>query len=333
MKFLSYTGWLLISLISVCLRRHVLLEQFCTSSVLIVVQAISFLNNRKFAGLDARNIKNMNILFIGSLLLLGLIGGFLAGLLGIGGGVIFVPIMVLLFTAQGMPLDLITHMAIATTMATVLFTALSSVRVHHQYQAVEWPLFWAISPGVLLGTLLGGKIFSLLHAGSLTLLFAGFVGFASWQMLSDRKKNISSSQHALPGNFTLASVGVGIGLISSLVGVGGGFIFVAFFSWCHLPIRRAVATSAALSIPVTAFATLNNIFYGYGLPGLPSGTLGYVYLPALVCVATASVLAAPFGVRLVHKIDANRLKRIFSILLFSLSIYMFIQALRVFQWL
>lgn len=275
----------------------------------------------------------MSVLFIGSLLLLGLIGGFLAGLLGIGGGTIFVPIMVLLFTAQGVPLELITHMAIATTMATILFTALSSVRIHHQYQAVEWSLFWAISPGVLLGTLFGGRIFSLLHAGSLTLLFAGFVGFASWQMLHDRKKHLSPSQHALPGKITLASVGVGIGLISSLVGVGGGFIFVPFFSWCHLPIRRAVATSAALSIPVAAFATLNNIFYGYGLPGLPGGTLGYVYLPALFCVATASVLAAPFGVRLVHKIDANRLKRIFSILLFLFSIYMFVQALRAFQWL
>jgi uncharacterized membrane protein YfcA len=275
----------------------------------------------------------MDVLFIGSLLLLGLIGGFVAGLLGVGGGAIFVPIMVLLFTAQDMPLDLITHIAIATTMATILFTAVSSVRVHHRYQAVEWPLFWAMSPGVLLGTLLGGKIFSLLHAGSLTLLFAAFVAFASWQMLNDRKKHITSVQQALPGKPTLAFVGGGIGLISSLVGVGGGFIFVPFFSWCHLPIRRAVATSAALGIPVTAFATLNNIYYGYGLSALPSGTLGYVHLPALVCVATASVIAAPFGVKLAHKIDADRLKRIFSILLFVFSIYMCAQALRAFQWL
>lgn len=273
----------------------------------------------------------MSIFFVSSLLILGLIGGFMAGLLGIGGGIIFVPMMILLFDMQGMHSDLVAHLAIATTMATIFFTALSSVRAHHRYRAIEWPLVLIISPGILLGTLIGGKVFNALHTGSLMLLFAGFIGFSSWQMLRNRAKRIASAEHALPSKLMLMLVGIGIGFICSLIGVGGGFISVPFLNWCHVPIRRAVATSAALGLPIAAFATINNIYYGYGLADLPRGSLGYVYLPALACIATVSILSAPLGVKLAHKIDAHHLKRIFSMLLCLLSIYMLAQGLRNFD--
>lgn len=252
----------------------------------------------------------------------------MAGLLGIGGGVIFVPCLILLLSTRAIPVEQISHIAIATTMATILLTALASVRTHHKKNTVHWPLVLAISPGIFLGALVGGQIFSGLHTGALTLLFAGFVIFSAWQMRHQGKK--VASGRSLPGKVGLMGAGSVIGFISSLVGVGGGFISVPFLTWCNVPIRNAIATSAAMSIPVAFFVTSSNILNSYKLSNLPAGSLGYVYLPALACLAMASVMTAPLGAKLTYQLNVVQIRKIFSNLLLALAFYMAVRGVWVF---
>lgn len=270
----------------------------------------------------------MDILFVSALLCLGAAGGFMAGLLGIGGGVIFVPCLILLLSARGIPLEQVSHIAIATTMATILLTALASVRTHQKRNTVHWSIVLAISPGIFLGALVGGQIFSGLHTGALTLLFAGFVIFSAWQMRSQGKT--VASGRSLPGKIGLIGAGSVIGFISSLVGVGGGFISVPFLTWCNIPIRNAIATSTAISIPIAFFVTSSNIFNSYKLSNLPTGSLGYVYLPALACLAMASVMTAPLGAKLTYQLNVAQIRKIFSNLLLILALYMTVRGMLIF---
>ena len=270
----------------------------------------------------------MDILFVSTLFLLGAAGGFMAGLLGIGGGVIFVPCLILLLSTRGIPIEQVSHIAIATTMATILLTALASVRTHHKKNTVHWSVILAISPGIFLGALVGGQIFSGLHTGALTLLFAGFVSFSAWQMRHQGKK--IASGRSLPGKIGLIGAGSVIGFISSLVGVGGGFISVPFLTWCNVPIRNAIATSAAMSIPIAFFVTSSNILNSYKLNNLPAGSLGYVYLPALACLAMASVITAPLGAKLTYQLNVAQIRKIFSNLLLVLAFYMTVRGVWIF---
>jgi len=257
---------------------------------------------------------------IPALLLLGAFTGFCAGLLGVGGGMMMVPFLTLLFTALRFPAEAIVHMAIATSMSTILFTSLSSVRAHHKRGAVRWPIALALAPGILLGGMIGGgKVFAALKTGWLSLLFAGFVGFSALQMLRARKP---APTRQLPGAGGMVGAGTVIGFLSSLVGAGGGFVSVPFMTWCNVPIHNAVATSAALGFPIAVASVIGYIWSGLGMQGMPAGALGYVYVPALLVIALASVLTAPLGARAAHSMDVGQLRRVFALLLCSLATYM-----------
>ncbi|MCC7005643.1 MAG: sulfite exporter TauE/SafE family protein [Ottowia sp.] len=266
----------------------------------------------------------MTFFLISALLVLGAISGFASGLLGIGGGMVAVPFLVMLFSAQNIPSDLVTHMAIATAMATILFTALSSVRAHHLRGAVRWPIVCAVAPGILVGVMLGGRLFAWLPATLLTFLFAGFVSFSAWRMLRQIKLVPGRS---LPGKLGLASAGVVIGFVSSLVGAGGGFLSVPFFTWCNMSMHSAIATSAALGVPIALFATLSNVVNSYHLENLPLGALGYVYMPALFSIVSASVLTAPLGAKLAHRMNVLQLRRSFALVLLAQAIYMIVRGI------
>ncbi len=266
---------------------------------------------------------------IPALLLLGAFTGFCAGLLGVGGGMMMVPFLTLLFTVLRFPAEVIVHMAIATAMSTILFTSLSSVRAHHRRGAVRWPLACALAPGILVGGLIGsGKVFAALKTGWLSLLFAGFVGFSALQMLRARKP---ASSRQLPGPGGMVGAGTVIGFVSSLVGAGGGFVSVPFMTWCNVPIHNAVATSAALGFPIAVASVIGYVWSGLGLAGMPAGSIGYVYLPALAVVATASVLTAPLGARAAHRMDVAQLRRAFAVLLACLAGYMLWKGLQALQ--
>lgn len=256
-------------------------------------------------------------LLVAELLLLGSCTGFLAGLLGIGGGMLMVPFLSLIFGNRGVEPGLALKMAVATAMATILFTSISSVRAHHARGAVRWDLVKKLAPGIVLGGLLSGAgLFALIKGQALGLLFACFVGFSATQMLLDRKPKPGRQ---MPGALGATAAGGVIGLVAGLVGAGGAFISVPFMAWCNVAVHNAVATSAALGFPIALANTTGYVIAGWGLPSTLPGTLGYLSLPALAVLAAASVVMAPLGARAAHRLDTQRLKKVFAVLLYGLA--------------
>ena len=253
------------------------------------------------------------------LLLLGAFAGFLAGLLGVGGGMLMVPFMTFVLSSKGVPAQYVVKMAIATSLATICFTSISSVRTHHLRGAVRWHIVKLLAPGIVAGSLLGAQLAKVLPTQSLALLFAVFVGFSATQMLIDRKPKPSRQ---LPGAQGTLAAGGAIGMLSALVGAGGAFVSVPFMTWCNVPIHNAVATSAALGFPIAFAGTLGYVIAGWSLHDMPAGALGFIYLPALVAIAAASVLTAPIGARLAHQLPMAQLRRAFAVLLYGLAAYM-----------
>ncbi|TSE27223.1 Sulfite exporter TauE/SafE [Tepidimonas sediminis] len=259
-------------------------------------------------------------LLIAELVALGIATGFLAGLLGIGGGMLMVPFLTFILAQRGVAGDLAVKMAIATSMATIVFTSLSSVRAHHRRGAVRWDLVRRLAPGIVLGALLAGAgAFRVLSGRWLALLFAGFVAFSATQMLRSAARPQGGTGRGLPGPAGQLAAGGAIGFLSGLVGAGGGFISVPFMTWCGVVMHQAVATSAALGFPIALANGLGYLWSGAGVPGRPAGALGYVFLPALAVIASASVLMAPVGVRVAHALPVATLKRVFALLLYGLA--------------
>lgn len=251
------------------------------------------------------------------LALIGCCSGFLAGLLGIGGGMLMVPFLSLILTQRGVAGDLAVKMAIATAMATILFTALSTLRAHHRRGAVRWDIVRGLAPGIAIGGLAAGAgIFTLLKGQALALFFAVFVAFSATQMLRMRTPRPSRQ---MPGPLGQTAVGGAIGFLSGLVGAGGAFIAVPFMTWCNVPIHNAVATGAVIGVPIALANSVGYLIAGWTLaPALP-GALGYLYIPALAVMALSSMSLAPLGARAAHALDMRQLRRIFAVLLYGLG--------------
>lgn len=255
--------------------------------------------------------------FLLAYLVLGLVAGFVAGLLGVGGGLIIVPILVWLFEAQGLSQHAM-HLALGTSLASILFTSISSLRAHHARGAVDWLTVKRISPGIVSGTLLGAMLASQLPAWPLKIFFVAFLFYAAIQMWWNFKP---AAHRQLPGSAGLFGAGGIIGAVSSWVGIGGGTLSVPFQLWCNVPLHRAIGTSAAIGLPIALAGAM-----GYALSAPPDldipGTLGYLHLTALVCIALGSISTAPLGARVAHALPVGKLKRIFALLLFALAIRM-----------
>ncbi len=249
---------------------------------------------------------------------MGLVTGFLAGLLGIGGGMLMVPFMTMILTYKGFPEAHVVKMAVATSLATICFTSLSSVRAHHQRGAVLWPVVLSLAPGIVLGSLAGAQLAVALPTRVLTVLFAVFVTFSATQMFLNRKPKPA---RVLPGAPGMLGVGAVIGGLSSMVGAGGAFVSVPFMTWSNVTIHKAVATSAALGFPVALAGTLGYIWAGWSLPQMPPGAVGYLYLPGLLVISMASMLTAPLGARTAHRIDVAPLKKLFACVLYLIAAY------------
>lgn len=246
----------------------------------------------------------------------GLIAGILAGLLGVGGGLVIVPMLSMILAWQGFDPAYIMHIALGTSLASIMFTSISSAMSHNKRGAVNWQLVLMITPGILIGTFLGTKVASLLSQNFLKVFFVFFMLYVGTQMLLDIKPK---GERDLPGTIGTVIVGGFIGLISSLVGIGGGTLSVPFMTFCNMPMHRAIGTSAAIGFPIALAGAAGNIFYAYGLPGLPEYSLGFVYLPALIGLVPASMLTAPFGAKLAHSLPVKKLKMCFAILLYAIA--------------
>jgi uncharacterized membrane protein YfcA len=243
-----------------------------------------------------------------------MVAGVLAGLLGIGGGIVIVPLLLFSFTLQNMPYDSMMHLALGTSMASIIFTSVVSFWNHHKRGAVHWQVVRRIIFGIVLGTFFGTGIAGRLSTGFLTGFFVIFLYYVSIQMFIDRKPKPSRT---LPGRWGIFGVGSLIGVVSCLVGIGGGSLSVPFMIWCNIPVHSAIGTSAAIGFPIAVAGTAGYIINGLGVNALPPGCLGYVYLPALAGLVFASMLTAPLGVKLAHSLPVNRLKRIFALLLLA----------------
>ncbi|NJB68145.1 hypothetical protein GGQ74_001818 [Desulfobaculum xiamenense] len=246
-------------------------------------------------------------------MVLGAFAGVLAGLLGIGGGLVIVPMLTFSFGWQGVAHEHILHMALGTSLATIIFTSLSSMRAHHGRGAVDWRVFWRITPGILTGTFLGAWVAAQLPTNVLKAFFGVFLYYVSYQMLMGKKP---SASRELPGSAGIFGVGNVIGMVSSLVGIGGGTLSVPFLTWCNMAIHRAIGTAAAIGLPIALAGSLGFLINGLGVSGRPEWTVGYIYLPAMVGILSMSVLTAPFGAKLAHSLPVSTLKKVFAVLLF-----------------
>ena len=268
----------------------------------------------------------LDLPLIAQLMALGAAGGLMAGLLGVGGGMVLVPFITAMLGARGVPLEISVKMGIATGMATIVFTSISSQLSHHRRGAVRWDFVRSIAPGILIGAALASLgVFSLLKGQWLALIFGIFVAFSATQMLLGKQPK---AQRTMPGLGGRLAVGTGIGFLSGLVGAGGGFISVPFMTWCNVAMHQAVGTSAAIGLPIALFNSIGYAISGAGLPGRPEYALGYIWLPALLTLVSCSVLTAPLGARLAHALDVQPLKRIFALLLYALAAYMFWKGLQ-----
>ena len=262
------------------------------------------------------------------LMLCGSISGFLAGLLGIGGGMILVPFMIMVFNHLGFNQGVVVHMAIATGMATILFTTTSAIWAHHKHSSIDWKLVTALSPGLVIGSLIGGsEIFEALQTSWLSLFFAIFIVYTSIQMILNKKP---SPGRGLPGSMVLFSFSLFAGVLSSLVGAGGAFVTVPFMLWCNIKPHTAMATSSGLGFPIAAAATIGYMFGSWGLPTLPAGSVGFVYVPAVACIVALSIFTAPLGAKMARKLNVAQLKRIFGVLMLMLAVFMFNESRKAF---
>lgn len=248
--------------------------------------------------------------------LLGIFGGFVAGLFGVGGGLTLVPFMYMLFVAQQFPPEHVMHLALGTSMATIVFTSISSMRAHHAHGAVRWEIVRRLAPGLVLGTFGGSLVAGQVPTGPMTAIFVVIVYYASAQMMLDFKPH---AHRQLPGQFGLFAAGGVIGGISSLVAAGGGFLSVPFMLFCNVAIHSAVGTSSALGFPIAVAGAVGYVVAGSHDGGLPPYTLGYIYLPAFAGIVVMSILLAPVGARLAHKLPVKKLKRAFGAFLALLA--------------
>lgn len=249
-------------------------------------------------------------------LVLGAAAGVVAGLFGIGGGVLIVPVLVLTFELQGMSSDVLTHTAVATSLATIVVTSISSTMAHHKKGAVRWDIFKPVTLGILLGAFLGVKTAGQMSGEWLQITLGCFLTLVSIQLAFNLKPN--ESELAI-NNRNLAAAGGVIGWLSSIFGIGGGTLSVPYFSWRRLPMQQAVATSAACGLPIALIGALAYIWEGWQNPSMPEYSAGFIYLPALFGIILTSSIFAKLGVKLAHSLPGHQLKRIFAVFLFVIG--------------
>lgn len=249
-------------------------------------------------------------------LLLGSVAGLVAGVFGIGGGMVIVPGLVYCFAMQGVDGSVAMHLAVGTSLATIVMTALSSVRTHHKLGNVDWRCWRSLAPGIAVGVVVGVAFASQLPGQWLKAAFGVFAVLLAAQMWFNLN---ASAQRRLPGQAGLLGAGGGIGFVSALFGIGGGSLTVPFLNWCNVRMQTAVATSAACGLPIALFGALSNMLVGQGHGDLPAWSTGFVFWPGFLGVVVMSTPCARLGAKLAQRMPAAQLKKTFAIFQFLIG--------------
>lgn len=255
-------------------------------------------------------------------LAVGVFVGFFSGLLGIGGGALMVPLLAFIFDAKGFSPPHVVHLALGTCVAAMLFTAASSARSHHRHNAVNRIVLLRMVPGILVGTLAGAALASLLDARLLTIAFTALIFWAATLMLVEAKV---APARALPGAVHMSVVSGAIGLFSSLTATGGSAMVVAYLVRRGVSVHESIGTASAVSWSLALFGTIGYLAAGATVPGLPQWSIGFVYLPALALIVATSMLTAPMGATVAHRTPGRTLKRVFAVVLFALATGMLVR--------
>ena len=251
--------------------------------------------------------------------LLGAFAGITAGLLGVGGGLIIVPVLIAIWQSTGFESAYQMQLAIGTSLATIVLTSVSSIRAHHQHGSVQWNIFWSLTPGILLGAWLGALLATGLPGDMLRNIFGVFELLIAAQMAFAVRP---AAQRMLPGVVVMSVAGTVIGSISAIIGIGGGTMTVPFLTWCNVVIHRAVGTSAACGLPIALGGAFGYLVLGWNNPDLPAWSAGFVYTPALAGIVVTSILFAPLGAKLAHSLSTVMLRRVFAGFLALLGLWM-----------
>lgn len=247
--------------------------------------------------------------------------GFFAGMLGMGGGGIQVPLTTMVFAAQGFPPKHMLHVALGTAMATVIFTSISSLRAHNRHKAVDWSVLRGMVPGVVVGTCLGTLVARHIPTFPLAVIFVVFVLYMASSMLVNWK---AKPTRRLPGTSGLFVAGTVIGICSALAAMGGATLTIPFLMFCNVPFHMAIGTASAIGFPIALFGSVGYLWNGWDVSGLPPLSMGYIYIPALIGFTLSSMMLAPLGARLAHRTSERTLKRVFAIVIGALGIKMLI---------
>jgi uncharacterized protein len=254
-------------------------------------------------------------------LVTGAVAGFFAGMLGIGGGAIIVPMLVWLFEAQGLPRAQVMHLAVGTALATFLFTSMASVRAHAGRNAIRWDIGWRMTPGIIAGGLIGSGLSRHVSTAGFAAIFTVVVYAAATSMLIDRKPRAARE---LPGALGMFVAGFLFSALSAFAAVGGAFMTIPFMMWCGVPLLQAIGTASLIGLPIALSGSVGFMLAGFGAEELPRWSLGFIYLPALAGVVATGVLAAPLGAAVAHKTPTRWLKRIFALLFYFVATRMLI---------
>jgi len=272
------------------------------------------------------------IMFAGALLATGVVTGYAAGLFGIGGGSIMVPVLYFVFGYLGVPNTILMHCAVATSSAVIVIGSIRSVREHHRHGAVDWDLLWPGNPLKSWGLWIGaGALFAawylgkILSGNQLSMIFGVVAFFISLQFIFGRPG--WKLRDKVPGGVALPVGGGGIGMISSLMGIGGGALSVSLMLMCAVPIKRAIATASGIGVFISIPATIGWIISGLGVEGRPEFSAGYVNIIGFLCIALSLIFIVPYGARATHKMDQKKLRRVFGIFLLVVAINMIRKAL------
>lgn len=245
-------------------------------------------------------------------LILGAVAGLLSGLFGIGGGIVLVPALLWSFHQQGFGNGPVVLMAIATSLATIILTSLSSIRAHHKLGAIVWPIVFKLAPTILLGSILGSLIADRLPNQLLKNIFAVYLLLVALQMAMQYKPSPATFK---PAQSILLMAGAVIGTVSAVLGIGGGTLSVPFLLKYQLPMRNAVAVSGACGFPIALAGTVSYALLGYDSAYLPAGSFGYIYVPAFIAIIASSMVCAPIGAKLANQLPTRKLKSGFALFL------------------